>query len=162
MKIFYWQKKKLTHFLYFWKAHKNQMCLAWLEIRIFFWLALVGQYFFWFDNVIFAWIKVAYVQSQFSPTPLEVLTQFQDWELDQSVSFKIAQKFCAIFCAIIWKLQNSGDLPNFGSWWQLCSSSATFSSSTGSHHQEPHLWHLYFNNSLLLSSPSPSSALAFW
>ena len=28
---------------------------------------------------------------------------------------KVAQKFCAIFCAIFWKLPNSGDLPKFGS-----------------------------------------------
>ena len=51
-----------------------------------FWL---DETFFWLDKVLFAWIKVANVQSQFSPTPLEVLTQFQDWELGQSVSFAI-------------------------------------------------------------------------
>ena len=71
--------------------------------------------YFLLDKVYFAWIKVVNVQSQFSPTPLEVLIQFQDWELGLSVSFKIAQKFCAIFCAIFWKLPNSGDLPKFGS-----------------------------------------------
>ena len=56
------RKKSLHIFFYFWKAHKSQMSLAWLERRNFFGLTLVGQYFFWgFDNVIFAWIKVAYV-----------------------------------------------------------------------------------------------------
>ena len=104
--------------MYFWKAYINQICFTWLEMirKIFLASFSWATFFFWFDNVIFAWIKVANVQSQFTPTPLEVLTQFQDWELGQSVSFKIAQKFCAIF----WKLPNSGDLPKFGSWRHLC------------------------------------------
>ena len=104
-----------------WKAHKNQMCFTQEIIRKIF-LAHFGwkTLFFWFCNVIFAWIKVANVQSQFSPTPLEVLTWFKDWELGQSVSFKIAQNLCAIFCAIFLKLPNLGDLPKFGSWRQLC------------------------------------------
>ena len=33
---------------------------------------------------------------------------------------KIEQKFCAFFCAIFWKLPNSGYLPKFGSRRQLC------------------------------------------
>ena len=75
--------------------------------------------FFWLDKFLFAWIKVVHVQSKFSHTTLEVLTKFQDWELGLSVSFKIAQKLCAIFCATFWKLPNLGGLPNFGSRQQL-------------------------------------------
>ena len=74
-----------------------------------FWLE--NTFFFWFCDVIFAWIKVANVQSQFSPTPLEVLTWFKDWELGQSVSFKMAQKLCAIFCAIFFKTPEFGRSP---------------------------------------------------
>ena len=51
--------------------------------------AFVWGDFFWLDKVLFAWIKVANVHSQFSPTPLEALTQVQDRELGQSVNVAI-------------------------------------------------------------------------
>ena len=69
------KEKSLQFFVYFWKTHKTQMSFTWLEIikkNIFGYLC--GAKKIWLDNVIFAWIKVANVQSQFTPTPLEVLT----------------------------------------------------------------------------------------
>ena len=52
-------------------------------------LFLVVQDLLVLKGVLFAWIKVVNLSSQFSTEPLEVLTQFQDWELGQSVSFEI-------------------------------------------------------------------------
>ena len=99
------------HFLSCWKNLQilNVLFIKLGIIRNIFWTNFGWGFFFWFDNVIFAWIKVVNVQSPFTPSPLEVLTRFQDWELGQSISLKIAQKFCAIFCAIFWKLPNSGE-----------------------------------------------------
>ena len=52
-------------------------------------LFLVVQDFLGLKGVLLAWIKVVNLLSHFSTEPLEVLTQFQDWELGQSVSFEI-------------------------------------------------------------------------
>ena len=41
------KEKSLPFFLYFWKAHKNQMCFTWLEIiRKIFLATFVGPHFF--------------------------------------------------------------------------------------------------------------------
>ena len=111
--------EKLAHIFSFLTNQNSTFFLQNFKEEKIFRLILVGQDFFWLDMFLFAWIKVVNVQSQFSPTPLEVLTQFQVWQLGLGVSFKIAHKFCAIFCAIFLKLPNSGGLPNFGSRQQI-------------------------------------------
>jgi hypothetical protein len=85
--------RKTTSFVKFWekKNHKKKL-LIFTQFKIRrkklapFWF---DETFFWLDKVLFSWIKVANVQTQFSPTPLQILTQFQDWELGQSVSLAL-------------------------------------------------------------------------
>ena len=132
----YLRKKKTRKtipqfFFLFWKT-KFLLFYSILKKKKYSGLILVGGDFFWLDKFLLAWIKMLNVQSQFSPTPLYVLTQFQDWELGLSFNFKIAHQFCAIF----WKLPNSGGLPNFGSQRQLCNT----------RHCTLHIAHFVLNN----------------
>ena len=81
--------KKTSSFVNFWEEKQQKILLIFAKFesrRNKFYPFWFDETFFWLDKVLFAWIKVANVQSQFSPTPLKVLTQFQDWELGQSVS----------------------------------------------------------------------------